>query len=79
MVAPNGTPETIVSKISTPFKQSRQRLDFKQRSGKIGSTIPRAMMPNKRSAFVHQEQKRGARCCKRPQSSENDFFRKLSA
>ncbi|MFZ3361437.1 MAG: tripartite tricarboxylate transporter substrate binding protein, partial [Xanthobacteraceae bacterium] len=55
MVAPNGTPETIVSKISTDLSKVVSDPDFKQRLGKIGS-YSRAMTPEQTLAFVHQEQ-----------------------
>ena len=55
MVAPNGTPATIVSKVSVDLSKVVSDPDFKQRLAKIGS-YSRAMTPEQALAFVEQEQ-----------------------
>jgi len=55
MVAPNGTPAAIVSKVSMDLSKVVSDPDFKQRLAKIGS-YSRAMTPEQALAFVDQEQ-----------------------
>ena len=55
LVAPNGTPATIVSKVSTDLSKVVSDPDFKRRLATIGS-YSRAMTPEQALAFVEQEQ-----------------------
>lgn len=55
LVAPNGTPIPIVSKVSTVLSKVVSDPDFKQRLAKIGS-YSRAMTPEQTLAFVDKQQ-----------------------
>ena len=55
LVAPLGTPASIISKISVDLAKVVSDPDFKQRLGNIGS-YSRAMTPEEVLAFVQKEQ-----------------------
>ncbi len=55
LVAPNGTPTPIVSKVSADLAKVVSDPDFKKRLANIGS-YSRAMTPEQTLDFVHQEQ-----------------------
>jgi len=55
LVAPNGTPGPIISKVSEDLSKVVSDADFKQRLAKIGS-YSRAMTPEQTLAFVDKEQ-----------------------
>jgi tripartite-type tricarboxylate transporter receptor subunit TctC len=55
LVAPNGTPEPIVSKVSTALSKVVSDPEFKKRLATVGS-YSRAMTPEQTLAFVEQQQ-----------------------
>ena len=55
LVAPLGTPQPIISKVSADLSKVVNDPDFKKRLGAIGS-YSRAMTPEQVLAFVHKEQ-----------------------
>jgi len=55
MVAPLGTPQLIIQKVSVDLSKAMSDEDFKKRLGNIGS-YSRSMTPDEALAFVHKEQ-----------------------
>jgi tripartite-type tricarboxylate transporter receptor subunit TctC len=55
LLAPLGTPQPIISKVSADLSKVVSDADFKKRLGNIGS-YSRAMTPEQTLAFVHKEQ-----------------------